>query len=62
MKQHLKEIIAHLEKIYCDSIGVEYMYIRKPEEIEWIQNKLNINDNHPKFILKQKKIYSKKIK
>ena len=25
--QSLKSIIAHLESIYCDSIGVEYMYI-----------------------------------
>jgi len=51
----LKEIVAHLEKIYCDSIGVEYMYIRKPEEIEWIQQKLNINDNQPKFNNEEKK-------
>ena len=26
----LKDIIKHLENIYCDSIGVEYMFIRKP--------------------------------
>jgi len=45
----LKEIIFHLEKIYCDSIGVEYMYIRKPEEIQWWQEKLNKNDNHPNY-------------
>lgn len=45
----LEVIIEHLESIYCDSIGVEYMYIRKPEEIEWIQQKLNINDNQPNF-------------
>ena len=41
--QTLREIVSHLEKIYCESIGVEYMYIRKPEEIQWIQDKLNIN-------------------
>tara|TARA_R110002051_G_scaffold4032_6_gene21311 strand:- start:1762 stop:4602 length:2841 start_codon:yes stop_codon:yes gene_type:complete len=45
----LREIVNHLEKIYCESIGVEYMFIRKPEEIQWIQDKLNINDNHPSF-------------
>ena len=53
--QPLSVIIAHLEEIYCDSIGVEYMYIRKPEIISWIQNKLNINNNQPKFSLAQKK-------
>ncbi|MBT8295967.1 MAG: 2-oxoglutarate dehydrogenase E1 component, partial [Gramella sp.] len=57
----LKEIIRHLEKIYCESIGIEYMYIRKPEEIEWIQNKLNINENHPKFDEAQKKQILKKL-
>ena len=51
----LRVIISHLEKIYCNSIGVEYMYIREPREIEWIQNKLNINDNQPNFSVDQKK-------
>ncbi|OIQ23248.1 2-oxoglutarate dehydrogenase E1 component [Lacinutrix sp. MedPE-SW] len=59
--QTLEEIIKHLERIYCDSIGVEYMYIRKPEEIKWIQDKLNINDNQPKFSSDQKKHILKKL-
>tara|TARA_R110002073_G_scaffold56835_6_gene144398 strand:- start:28961 stop:31720 length:2760 start_codon:yes stop_codon:yes gene_type:complete len=53
--QTLREIRNHLEAIYCDSIGVEYMYIRKPDEIQWIQDKLNSNDNHTKFSVEQKK-------
>jgi 2-oxoglutarate dehydrogenase E1 component len=60
-RQSLREIIRHLESIYCDSIGVEYMYIRKPEEIQWIQNKLNINDNQPKFSSEEKKHILKKL-
>ena len=59
--QTLQQIIDHLESIYCDSIGVEYMYIRKPEEIQWIQTKLNINDNQPKFSSDQKKHILKKL-
>lgn len=51
----LKQIVTHLEKIYCESIGIEYMFIRKPEEIAWIQNKLNINDNQPNFSEEKKK-------
>ncbi|HAB28293.1 MAG TPA: 2-oxoglutarate dehydrogenase E1 component, partial [Xanthomarina gelatinilytica] len=59
--QTLQEIINHLEKIYCSSIGVEYMYIRKPEEIKWIQDKLNINDNQPNFSAEQKKYILQKL-
>lgn len=57
----LEEIINHLKSIYCDSIGIEYMYIRKPEEIQWIQDKLNVNDNQPKFSDTQKKHILKKL-
>ena len=45
----LEVILEHLEKIYCDSIGIEYMFIRNPEEIQWWQSKLNENDNHPNY-------------
>ncbi|MFD0977020.1 2-oxoglutarate dehydrogenase E1 component [Salinimicrobium gaetbulicola] len=57
----LRGIIVHLEKVYCDSIGIEYMYIRKPEEIQWIQNKLNINENQPNFDAEEKKHILKKL-
>lgn len=59
--QTLQEIRKHLEAIYCDSIGVEYMYIRQPEEIQWIQNKLNHNDNHGQFSADEKKHILKKL-
>ena len=57
----LEEIIKHLESVYCDSIGVEYMYIRKPEERQWIQEKLHKNANHPEFTVTQKKLILKKL-
>jgi 2-oxoglutarate dehydrogenase E1 component len=60
-KSKLSEIIKHLEAIYCDSIGVEYMYIRKPEEIKWIQDWININDNNPTFSKDEKKGILKKL-
>ena len=53
--QPLHIIVQHLTEIYCDSIGIEYMYIRNPEIINWIQNKLNVNNNHPKLSSNQKK-------
>lgn len=46
-KKKLKEIIVHLEEMYCDSIGIEYMYIKNPETRKWIQDWLNQNLNHP---------------
>ncbi|NBL65568.1 2-oxoglutarate dehydrogenase E1 component [Flavobacterium sp. NST-5] len=51
----LKNILAHLDRIYRSHIGVEYMYIRDPKVIEWIQAKIGYNDNHPKFDENQKK-------
>lgn len=57
----LRDIIGHLQRIYCDSIGVEYIYIRKPEFVDWIQNWVNVNDNHPDFSNDQKKHILKKL-
>ncbi len=57
----LADIIIHLERIYCDSIGLEYMYIRNPERVSWIQQRLNPNDNHPNFDAKQKKHILRKL-
>ena len=57
----LQEIIIHLETIYCQHIGVEYMYIRKPEVVEWIQKKLGKNDNQPSFSVNEKKIILEKL-
>ena len=31
------------------------MYIRRPEKVEWIQKRLNINNNHPSFTSDKKK-------
>ena len=56
----LREIIQKLETIYCYAIGVEYMYIRIPERIGWIQNWLNKNLNHPVLGVDQKKHILKK--
>ena len=60
MKRDLN-IIIHLERIYCTSIGIEYMYIRTPERIKWIQNYLNDNDNKPQLSDDQRKHILKKL-
>ncbi len=57
----LAEIIQHLENIYCNSIGVEYMYLRNPEELKWWQNRLNQNDNLPNYTADAKKYILQKV-
>ena len=60
-KKSLRKILEHLESIYCDAIGVEYMYIRNPKEIQWIQEQLNVNDNQPDFSSDRKKHILRKL-
>ena len=57
----LADIIIHLERIYCESIGMEYMYIRHPERVNWIQKWINKNGNHPNFNNDQKTHILKKL-
>ena len=57
----LSVIVNHLKKVYCDSIGVEYMYMRNPEKLKWWQQRLNENENHPKYSVDAKKYILSKI-
>ena len=50
----LRDIIAHLEETYCLSIGVEYQYIRHPNRVEYLRNKIELK-NRPKLDAEQKK-------
>jgi len=45
----LEKIIEHLEKTYCGSIGVEYMYIRHPEVLDWFKQRMETVCNTPDF-------------
>ncbi len=57
----LKDIIAHLEQTYCQSIGAEYMYIRTPEIIKWLQEKMESAKNTAKFSIEEKKVILNKL-
>jgi 2-oxoglutarate dehydrogenase E1 component len=50
----LNDIIIHLEATYCESIGIEYQYIRHPERVEWIRRNIELK-NRPQFSKDQKK-------
>ncbi|MGJ8660991.1 MAG: 2-oxoglutarate dehydrogenase E1 component [Bacteroidota bacterium] len=55
----LREIVADLEATYCESIGIEYMYIRDPERLLWFRNKIELK-NRPKYTKEEKlEIYKK---
>lgn len=45
----LGDIHAALEKIYCGSIGAEYMHITSTEEKRWIQQQIEAQLGQPKF-------------
>ena len=50
----LNVIIIHLEQTYCQSIGIEYQYIRHPDRVEWIRKNIELK-NRPQFSKDQKK-------
>ena len=51
----LKDIIAHLDETYCQSVGAEYKYIRNPEIINWLQSRMEGSKNHKNFSIEEKK-------
>jgi len=50
----LKDIIAHLEQIYCHHIGVEFMYMREPEKIDWLKDRMDKLVNQPSYSKERK--------
>ena len=48
-KAPLKEIVDTLERIYCHSIGYEFMHIVNLQEKQWIQQRIESNDGLPVF-------------
>lgn len=61
-KAKLSKIIEHLEETYCTFIGVEYMYIRTPEQVKWLQDKIETKRNKPDFDAEEKKEIFRKLK
>jgi 2-oxoglutarate dehydrogenase E1 component len=51
----LREILALLEQTYCQSVGVEFKFIRDPEKLKWMQERMEGVRNMPSFSLDQKK-------
>lgn len=41
-KMKLKDIIAACEKIYCGSIGIEYLHIQDREQCDWLRERIEL--------------------
>ncbi len=46
---NIREILTILRKIYCRSIGYEYMHISNPTERKWFRDRVEKDDNALKF-------------
>jgi 2-oxoglutarate dehydrogenase E1 component len=45
----LREIVRRLRETYCGSIGVEFMHIEDRSVREWLQQKIEANQNRPEI-------------
>jgi len=48
-KAPLSEIIEFLDQTYCQSLGVEYVYIRNTEIVSWLKSRMEGTRNTPGF-------------
>jgi 2-oxoglutarate dehydrogenase E1 component len=50
----LKDIVDYLKKTYCGHIGSEFMFIRNPEKIAWLTERIEKNSNRTRFSPEEK--------
>ena len=48
----LKDIVAFLKQTYTSSIGAEYKFLRTPDVLNWIQQKMESARNTPSFSIR----------
>lgn len=51
----LREIIRLLDETYCDSVGVEWTFMRDPKVLDWLQDRMESNRNRRHFTLDAKR-------
>ena len=57
----INQILSKLKKIYCSTIGVEYMHISDPKEKIWFRERMEKDENRLNFTTVGKKAILKKI-
>jgi len=55
----LKNILAHLQKVYANHVGVEFKYISDQTKVDWITKEMEQNFSTPFSIEKRKRILEK---
>jgi 2-oxoglutarate dehydrogenase E1 component len=54
-KARLKEIITYLHETYCGEVGSEYMFIRNPVKLKWLQERIESTKNSTVFSDEEKR-------
>ncbi|MBU2377234.1 MAG: 2-oxoglutarate dehydrogenase E1 component, partial [Bacteroidetes bacterium] len=57
----LREIHQLLEDTYCQSIGIEYRYLRNPIKLKWFEERMETVRNTPDFDVEKKKRILRKL-
>lgn len=60
-KSSLREIIKMLDQTYCQSVGIEYMFIRNNEIVHWLKQKMEPIRNTPSYTNSDKKFILQKL-
>jgi 2-oxoglutarate dehydrogenase E1 component len=55
----LKNILAHLQKAYASSVGIEFKYISDQKKIDWLTQEMEHNFNTPLSLEKKKRVLDK---
>ena len=60
LRKTLREIVAIVRKTYCDTIGMEYMYLSSMEEKRWLRERFegtlstpSLNERQKRFLLER---------
>jgi 2-oxoglutarate dehydrogenase E1 component len=54
-KARLRDIVDYLKKTYCGHIGSEFMFIRDPEKLNWLKERIEKETNRTQFTPEEKK-------
>ncbi|CAE7945376.1 ogdh, partial [Symbiodinium sp. KB8] len=58
----LRDIVAALRSVYCNTVGIEYMHIGDLQKLDWIRTRVESPDFLPKDKTRLSKIYSELMK